>query len=107
MEFGFNLKQHAFISETAQWDYENVYWIQFNLITFASRNLTKSYVCVAMKIYNKTALNLLQSSLFQIQCNAISAKYIELSSCWRTYTAEEPQLDKWLETVHSSLHHDM
>jgi len=28
---------------------------------------------------------------FQIQYNSVSAKFIELSSCWRTYTTEQSQ----------------
>jgi len=51
-------------------------------------------------VYNKISLDLLQSSRFQIQYNAISAKFIELYSCWRTYTTEQSQLQYRLYTVH-------
>jgi len=47
---------------------------------------------------------LLQSVWFQIQYNAInSATFIELSSCWRTYTTEQSQLQ--LQTVPGALNH--
>jgi len=58
-------------------NYENLYWIQFNLISFELVGLTW------LKVYNKISLNLLQSSWFQIKYNAVSAKLIELSLCWR------------------------
>jgi len=50
-------------------------------------------------------MNLLQSSWFQIQNNAVSVKFIELSLSWRTqaYTTEQSQLQ--LQTVHGSLNH--
>jgi len=60
-----------------------------------------------MKVYIKIQLNLPQSWLFQTRHSAISAKFIELSSWWRTYTTKEPQLHTayTLQTVHSSLNH--
>ena len=57
--------------------YENLYWTQFSLISLELVGLT------LLKVYNKISLNLLQSSWFQIQYNAVSAKFIELSLCWR------------------------
>jgi len=60
--------------------YKNLYWIQFGLISFELEGLTW------LKVYNKISWHLLQSSWFQIQYNAVSAKFIELSLCWRTYT---------------------
>jgi len=59
--------------------YENLYWIQFSLISFELTCLTW------LIVYNIISLNLLQSSWFQIQYNAVSAKFIELglSLCWR------------------------
>ena len=57
--------------------YQNLYWTQFSLISFKLVALTW------LKVYNKILLNLLQSSWFQIQYNAVSAKFIELSLCWR------------------------
>ena len=57
--------------------HENLYWILLNRIGLTWLN-----------VYNKISLNWLQSSWFQIQYNAISAKFIELSSCCGTYTTE-------------------
>jgi len=57
--------------------YENLYWIQFSLISFELVDLTW------LKVYDKISLNLLQPSWFEIQYNAVSAKFIELSLCWR------------------------
>jgi len=57
--------------------YENLYRIQFSLISFELVGLTW------LKVYNKMSLNLLQSSWFWNQYNAASAKFIELSLCWQ------------------------
>jgi len=51
--------------------YENLYWIQFSLISFELVALN------LLKFYNKISLNLLQSSWFQTQYNAVSAKFTE------------------------------
>jgi len=51
--------------------------MQFSLINFELVGLT------LLKVYNKISLNLLQCLWFQIQCNAVSAKFIKLSLYWR------------------------
>ena len=57
--------------------YENLHWIWFSLISFELVGLTW------LKVYKKILLHLLQSSWFQIQYNAVCAKFLELSLCWR------------------------
>ena len=57
--------------------YENLYCMQFSLISFELVGLT------LLKVYNKISMNLLQFSWFQTQYNAVSAKFTELSLCWR------------------------
>jgi len=60
---------------------ENLCWIQFSLISFELVGLT------LLKVYNKISQNLLQPSWFHILYNAVSAKFTELSLCWRVANA--------------------